>query len=437
MKQALILAGGKGTRLSSRLKGLPKPLIDFGGNPLLWHQLKALEKYGFAEVIILVSFRSEKIFEYIEENNSWNLNIKIIKEEEPLGTAGAVFSIIDHLDENFLVVYGDTIFNIDFNKFLDFHIKKKEPTASIFVHPNDHPHDSDLIEIDEDLKVVRFHKYPHKEDIISRNLVNAALYIIDKECLKKFKQKKRKFDFAKDLFPDFINENIDMYAYISPEYIKDCGTPERLDSAFKDYLSGKIENSSLNNKQKVIFLDRDGTINKEVGHLKKPEEFNFIDGAIEAIKIINNSEFRCIVITNQPVVARGECTYEDLYKIHNFMEMKLGNEGAFIDRIYFCPHHPDSGFDNEVKELKIKCNCRKPAVGMLESAKIDFNIDLNSSWLIGDSTVDVKTADNFGIPSILLKTGLGGLDKNYDVSPDYICDDLINAVNLILSKTKE
>ena len=435
MKQAVILSGGKGTRLSSRLNGLPKSLVDFGGHPLLWHQLNLLQKYGFCEVLILVSHLADKIADYIEQNDCWDMAIKCIEELEPLGTSGAILSIYNELDPTFLVVYGDTMLEVDLGLFEAFHENHKGSDISLFVHPNNHPYDSDLVQVDENNRVLAIHPYPHNPDLYLRNLVNAALYIINRDCLSESVKSAGSFsDFGKDLFPKLLDSNIPIAAYNSPEYIKDCGTPDRLDNALVDHRSGKIKNSSLNVPQKVIFLDRDGTINFDVGHLSNEKDLILLDGTAEAIKLINKSGYRCIVITNQPVIARGECSFADIEKLHNIIEMSIGKEGAFIDRIYFCPHHPDSGFQSERSELKIRCDCRKPAVGLLRKANDDFNIDFTRSWFVGDSSVDIMTAKNYGISSVLVQTGAAGMDGKYDVVADYETPDLLSAVKLILSK---
>lgn len=435
MEQAVILAGGKGTRLSSRLNGLPKPLIDFSGNPLLWHQLNLLEKYGFREVLILVSHLADNIADYIEKNNCWEMAIKCIEDVKPLGTAGAVLSIYDELDRSFLVVYGDTMLDIDLARFLEFHEKHKESDITLFVHPNSHPYDSDLVEVDTNDLVIAIHGYPHDPSAYLRNLVNAALYIINRDCLSKSRSLEAKFlDFGRDLFPKLLASGISIAAYNSPEYIKDCGTPDRLDKAILDYFTGKIKNANLSVPQKVIFLDRDGTINYDVGHLSDEKNLALLEGAAEAIKLINESDYRCIIITNQPVVARGDCSFSDVEKLHNIMEMRLGEKGAFIDRIYFCPHHPDSGFKNERPELKIRCDCRKPSIGLLKKANEDFNVNFDTSWFVGDTTVDIMTAKNLGISSVLVQTGAAGMDRKYDVEADYVTPDLLSAVELILSK---
>ena len=435
MEQAVIIAGGKGTRLSSRLGNLPKPLVDFCGKPLLYHQLELLKSYGFKDILILAGHKSEKIFDFINTNQNFGLNIKIISEAEPLGTSGSLLAAYKHLAKVFLVVYGDTMLNIDLERFLKSH-KKSSNDITLFVHPNDHPHDSDIVEINKNNNVIAFHPYPHKSKKYYRNLVNAALYIVERDVISTEDVNKNIIfsDFIKDLFPKLLQLGANIGAYNSPEYIKDCGTPERLDQSILDFQNGKIKNSNLRIPQTAIFIDRDGTLNEEVGHLSDEKQFKLIDDADRAIKLINNSKYKCIVITNQPVIARGECSFEELQNIHNKMEALLGLSSSFIDRIYFCPHHPDSGFDNEVTSLKVTCNCRKPNIKLLELAKEEFNIDFNKSWFIGDRTVDIKTAKNCGIKSILVETGAAGKDGKYEIKPDFTKPNILSAVKHILKE---
>jgi histidinol-phosphate phosphatase family protein len=427
MKQAIILAGGKGTRLFERLNGLPKPMIDICGIPLIERQILLLKKFHFTQIIILVNYEAEKIIKYCNQNNNWGININCIEDGEPLGTAGATLKIFDLLMDEFLVVYGDTMFDVDLDKFLFFHRIQSNVSVTLFLHPNDHPSDSDLVEIDEFEKVINFYPYPHDKQKYYPNLVNAALYWVNKKCLYKWGKKLEYLDFGKDLFPQMLDMGYIIRGYRSSEYIKDCGTPSRLDKVCQDFLNGKIERSKLNNKSKAIFLDRDGTINKEVNHLNNVDQFELVDQAANAIRNFNLNEFITCVVTNQPVVARGECDIFTLRSIHNKLETLIGQEGAYIDRIYYCPHHPDSGFLNEIKELKFKCDCRKPNQGMIIQATSDFNIELNESWLIGDSTTDILTATKAGIKSILVETGYAGLDNKYLVTPDFVCPDLYSA----------
>ena len=193
-----------------------------------------------------------------------------------------------------------------------------------------------------------------------------------------------------------------MYCYDSPEYVKDMGTPERYSMVEKDFKKGIVNFKNLSNKQRAVFLDRDGTVNVYKGFLTNIDEFELIDGVAEAIKKINSSGYLCILVTNQPVIARGEVTYEELEQIHNKLETLLGLQGSYIDGIYYCPHHPHKGYEGEVPELKIDCDCRKPKPGMLYKAAKDFNIDLSKSYMVGDSENDIKAGTLAGCKTVLV-----------------------------------
>lgn len=431
MKQAIILAGGKGTRLKERLNGLPKPMVDICGLPLIERQILLLKKYDFSNIIILVNHAAEQITSYCKKNNNWGIDIKCIDDGHPRGTAGATIKIFDLLEPDFLVMYGDTMLDVDLDKFYKFHKSEVDISASLFLHPNDHPFDSDLVEINSEERILKFHSYPHDPNKYYFNLVNAALYWVSKSSLDKWVDTNTYLDFGKDIFPSMLEMGLYLKGYRSFEYIKDCGTPSRLDKVLKDYKSGKINRAKLSLKGKAVFIDRDGTINEEVNHLSDINLFKLIPKSDEAIKLFNLYEYRTCVVTNQPVIARGDCSINGLSEIHKKMETLIGNKGAYLDRIYYCPHHPDSGFEGELKNYKIKCNCRKPNVGMISKASSDLNIDLSRSWFVGDSTSDILAAKNSGIKSILVETGYAGLDGKYNISPDFVSRDLFNAAKFI------
>ena len=217
-----------------------------------------------------------------------------------------------------------------------------------------------------------------------------------------------------DLDRDVLKPNIKsgkIFAYDSPEYIKDMGTPERYYETQEDIKSGKVRARNLSHKQKCVFLDRDGTLNKPNGFITKPDDFELLPGAAEAVRLINKSGYLAIIVTNQPVIARGDCTFEELAVIHNKMETELGKAGAFIDALYFCPHHPDKGFAGERAEYKCQCKCRKPAIGMLLQAAEDFNIDLTQSYMAGDNANDILAGVSAGCEqTVLLASDIGLLD---------------------------
>ena len=432
MKQAVILAGGKGTRLQERLNGLPKPLVDVGGVPLLQRQIDLLRRSGFERVVILVSHAAQYIVDFCAEHDNWGLDIRCIDDGAPRGTAGATLAVLDQLDDEFLVMYGDTMLEVDLSRFHAFHAAEPEAAATLFLHPNDHPHDSDLVDLDDQSRVTAFHPYPHDPDRYYRNLVNAALYWVRRDALQPWADAEGMLDFGKQLFPAMVDAGAVLRGYVSPEYIKDAGTPERLDRVTADLASGKIERASLSHPQPVVFIDRDGTINEEVDHLKHPDEFRLLPGVADAIRRLNRAGYRSCVVTNQPVVARGECSFDELREIHNKLDTLLGADGAFIDQLYFCPHHPHSGFPGERPELKIVCDCRKPATGLIEQADADLNTDRDASWVIGDSTVDIQMARNAGIKSILVETGYAGLDGRNWAEADFRFPDLAESVTFVL-----
>lgn len=185
-------------------------------------------------------------------------------------------------------------------------------------------------------------------------------------------------------------------------------------------------------KNKCIFLDRDGTINVYKGLISKPEDIELINGACEAIKLINRSDYLCIIVSNQPGVAKNLCSLKEAWEINEKLMELLDKKGAYVDDIFICPHHPDRGFPDENKEFKIKCSCRKPDTGMIELAQKKYNIDLSKSFIIGDSTIDIQTGINCNIKTILVKTGLGGLDNIFSVKPNFLADNIYEAVKIIL-----
>jgi len=435
MKQAVILAGGKGTRLREVSQGLPKPMIPILGKPLLQHLIEQCVAHNICNIKLLVSYKKEVIIDFFGDGRRYGVSIQYIVEDIPRGTAGALIDALSELDEQFLVIYGDTFFDIDLDSFWEFH-QSHAGDASIFLHPNDHPQDSDLVEVDSSFRVQKIHPYPH-DNQWRQNLVNAAMYMFNKNALQDVDLLSKRPDIAKNLFPLMLESRKNLYGYISTEYIKDMGTPNRLSKVEEDINSGKVWSLKKHIPKMAIFIDRDGTINKEVGHLSKLDQFELIDGAGEAIRKINKAGILSIVVTNQPVVARGELTESDLQVIHNKMDTLLGREGAYIDRLCYCPHHPDTGFEGEIKELKFDCDCRKPKIGLFNQAKNLLNIVLEKSWMIGDSARDIQAAKNAGMKSVLVLTGYAGNDVRNKVIPDFIAEDLNEAVNLILKEVDD
>lgn len=407
------MAGGRGTRIAELFPNIPKPLIPVAGMPILEREIRSLCAQGFKDIILTVGYLADKIISYFGDGSQFGAKIDYFVEESPLGNAGALFRLREKIgDEPFLLLNADAAFDVDFNRMVAFH-KNHGGLVTLFTHPNSHPYDSGLIIADENGHV---EKWLAKEDERPQwydNRVNAGLHVIVPKALdislKSLEINKEsgfpqgKADLDRQILKPLCGSNM-MFCYDSPEYVKDMGTPERFHQVEADYKNGVVQAKNLTNKQKAIFLDRDGTINKYVGFLRNIDDFELIEGVAEAIKLINQSGYLVIVVTNQPVIARGETTWEELNEIHKKMATLLGKEGAYVDGIYICPHHPDKGFEGERPEYKIDCDCRKPKPGLLFHAAKDFNIDLSESYMIGDSHRDVEAGENAGVKkSILIK----------------------------------
>lgn len=433
--KTVIMAGGKGTRISSIASDIPKPMIKIGDKPVLEHEIECLRNQGFTDIIITVSHLGNIIMDYFGDGSkispvtgkSFGVNIEYYFEKEPLGNAGALFKIKDKLTDDFLLLNADSMFDINFKRFVEYH-QKHGGLVTLFTHPNSHPYDSGLIIANEDGSVEKWLTKEDDRPTYYKNRVNAGLHVLNKKVLD-IEVTTPKVDLDRQILKPLSGTH-KMFCYDSPEYVKDMGTPDRYYSVCNDCNSGLIKAKNLQNKQIAIFLDRDGTINEYVGFLRKVDDFNLLDGVTEAIKKINASGYLAIVVTNQPVIARGEVSTEELTTIHNKMETLLGLDGAYLDAIYYCPHHPDSGFEGEIKELKIDCDCRKPKPGLLLKASVEYNIDLTKSWMIGDSETDVKSGLNAKCKTALISTDNSNNSNNYN--QDITGLSLLDCVNKIL-----
>lgn len=414
--KTVIMAGGRGTRISSVASDIPKPMIRIEGRPVLEHEIECLRGQGFTDIIITVGHLGHIIMDYFGDGSRFGVKIEYFYENEPLGTAGALYKILDRLSDEFLLLNADSIFDVDFNRFVAWH-REKGGLVTLFTHPNSHPYDSGLVIADKNGAVERWLTKEEKRPRWYQNRVNAGLHVISKKLLTEAKELSGvgKIDLDRQLLKPLAGTG-KMFCYDSPEYVKDMGTPDRFESVCRDYREGRVQAKNLKKKQKAVFLDRDGTINKYVGFLRNIDDFELIDGVADAVRVINFLGYLAIVVTNQPVIARGEVTVEELADMHNKMETLLGLEGAYLDAIYYCPHHPHKGYEGEIADLKIECACRKPKPGMLLRAAEDFNIDLSESWMVGDGENDVKAGSAAGCRTALV--GQDGGDFGQDVTAE-------------------
>ena len=321
--KTVIMAGGRGTRISELFPEIPKPLIPIEGVPVLEREIISLRDQGFKDIIITVSHMGDKIMNHFGEGSKFGVSIQYYNEVTPLGNAGALFKLRDQLTEDFLLLNADAIFDVDFNRMVEFH-RSHGGLVTLFTHPNSHPYDSGLLIADENMSVKQWLAKEDERPTYYKNRVNAGLHVISPVVLDMVRIDAEKVGMVDEVTGKVMKVDLDrqllkplagtgkMFCYDSPEYVKDMGTPERYYSVVSDFKAGIVQSKNLKNKQKAVFLDRDGTINKYVGFLRDIDQFELIEGVAEAIKQINTSGYLCIVVTNQPVIARGEVTVPQL-----------------------------------------------------------------------------------------------------------------------------
>jgi len=389
-----ILIGGKGLRTKKISKKIPKPFLKLNNKSIIERQLENLKHY---KRIFLLS--NKKISKY--NNKLSNKNIVIIEEEKPLGNAGCLKNLNRYkkLNDNILIISGDLVFNLDIKKFENFH-KKNKSEITYLVHPNDHITDSDAIEINNKNQLIKFHKKPHTKKNIG-NLCLSGIMIIKKKILNHIKENKFQ-DFSKDILPKLIKKNIKIYAYNTREYVKDVGTPGRIYTVKKHLKILKYKKGSLKTKIPAVFLDRDGVINKEYPNKHYQNPLEIIEGAIDAVKKINEKGFLSVIVTNQSAVAKGVVTIDKVERDHKKLEYLFGVHGSYIDRIYYCPYYPIKGFKGEIKKYKKKSSLRKPNNGMLLNAINDLNIDTKKSYMVGDRNTDYLAAKKTGVKFLIV-----------------------------------
>jgi D-glycero-D-manno-heptose 1,7-bisphosphate phosphatase len=436
--KVVIIAGGLATRMSPITDNIPKCLIDVNGAPLIQHQIEFFRERGYKEFVFCVAHLANKVKEYFGDGSQFGVSIEYsLEPNELLGSAGAVKLIENIIDSTFIVFYGDNLTNLNFDKFLKFH-KEKNSQFTIFLKKrSEKNHSSSLITMNDENKIISFIEKPsveefdkHKHEI---QYINNGIYLIEPELIREIPEN-IKYDFGKDAIPTLLQKDHKIYGYLSDDFYVELGRVEKYETFLARFKCRK----NVLERAKAIFLDRDGVINEGIKNLSKPEQFRLIPRVAEAIRKFNDGGYLVIVVTNQPIIAKGFCTGEDIEKIHHKMKKSLAEKGAHVDAIYLCPHHPEKGFEGEIAHIKINCECRKPKPGLILNAVKDYNLDLFKSWMIGDSFSDVQAGKEAGVMTILLTSGDGSGSKQekelQNVSPNYKFKSLIEAAEFIMLK---
>jgi histidinol-phosphate phosphatase family protein len=405
-------------------------MVEVGGTPVLRQTVDRLRVAGIKEVLFAAGYRSEVIRDYFEQNDC-GVQASVFVEDQPLGTAGCVQAMLPRLADRFVVLYGDVFVDFDVSELLDADATSSS-AATLLVRASDHPWDSDLVKVDDAWRVTGFIRASEPREF-PRNIANAAIYVVSRDVVSLIPAGV-KTDWVKDVFPSALRLGLPLFAhpFSGNGFIKDMGTPQRL-QAVQNYLRDRERIQQARRHRlpiHTVFLDRDGVINEEVDLLVDPAELRLIPGVPSAIRKLNERGMKVVVITNQPVIARGLCTRDDLQAIHSRLSELLAIEGAHVDAIYYCPHHPETHHRDpgSVPELRVACECRKPAPGMLLQASRDLGIDLAASVFIGDRATDVKAAWRAGMRSVLV----GGGDSP-ECQPDFVFASLDATVTEMLA----
>lgn len=373
-RQAAILVGGRGTRLGSLTDSVPKPLLSVGGRPFLSYVVNALERQGFNDILLLAGYQAERVIEFANVCSRGDLKVRCLVEEEPLGTGGALRHAETYLEEEFVLLNGDTLFDINLNDLLAPPLGDAAARLALRRVPDASRFGRVVLDGDKvcDMRGIGFS---------GDDLINGGIYLLTKSCLELLPLGVSSLE--RDLFPTLSTVG----RLAGREYngfFLDIGIPADFDAA------QTAVPQSLH--RRAAFLDRDGVLNEDANYVSHPEEVRWIDGAKAAVKRLNDSGYYVFVVTNQAGIARGYYDVERVNALHSWMQQQLRAEGGHVDAFYFCPHHP---------EFTGVCDCRKPEPGMLHQAMKEWPIVMEHSFLIGDKASDVEAAERAGIKGFL------------------------------------
>jgi histidinol-phosphate phosphatase family protein len=429
--KACLVAGGLGTRLRS-ISGdaIPKALVPVAGRPILFRQLELLKRHNVREVAMLAGHLAETLAAAaLPVAAQMGLEARFFVEALPLGTAGGLTAAAEYLGgADFIVLYADEAVEMDLSRLLAFH-QGREALGTIVCHPNDHPHESDLLVTDARSRVLQILPRKTRPPGSYRNLVPAGVYCCSPDVFRHIRPGVKQ-DFIGDVFPGMIASGAPLFAYNTPEYLRDMGTVERCHRVEQDILSGYMQKMHLSRLRPAVFFDRDGVLNVKGDSpgILSPDQLELLPGAAEAVHLANEAGWLAVLVTNQPVLAKGMITREQWEAIQARLETLLGLAGARLDRTYMCPHHPESGFRGEVAELKIDCACRKPKPGLLLQAMKELPVDRARSCVIGDSWRDFAAARAVGLAAYGVSTGDGARTAPGQAEPDRVFANVLEAL---------
>lgn len=393
--QVVVLMGGTGSRLADMTKSVPKPMLSVCGEPFFLYQFRLLLLAGFKKFLFLVGYYAEQIRDYFADGSKYGVQIDYCYDgPDRLGTAGAIVQAYDKLDDSFLLLYGDTLLDIDYYEIVyRFYLGKlNEQTSLMAVYRNEDRLDISNVNF-KDGVIVEYNKRIPTETM---HYIDYGISAFDRKVFAGF-QRGDYVDLS-DIQMKQASEKL-MTACVVRKRFYEIGTPVSF-AYFEEYAQKRYCQP-----QRAVFVDRDGVINEivlndDTGQLDSPlgiDEFSFMDGAVEGLRTLKEKGYLLFIITNQPAAAKGKTSLERLYDVNGHMLDKLNANGIEIDDIQMCPHHPTGSSRSGEKFLIRKCGCRKPGIKMIDNILKKYCIDIKTSYMIGDSFTDIQAGKRAGL----------------------------------------
>jgi D,D-heptose 1,7-bisphosphate phosphatase len=385
VRQSCILVGGKGTRLGDLTRAMPKPLLEIAqGVIFLDIIIEQVVQQGFDDVILLAGHLGHLVQERYDGRRFGAGRVRVAIEPEPCGTGGALISAKDIIAPRFLLLNGDSFFDINLRAFAAEACSHEALVALCRVSD---PSRYGTVEL-KGKKIRRFRE--KSADVRSPALINAGIYTLTQSIIRRIGA--LPCSIETDIFPT-LAEKGRLAGIVHEGYFLDIGLPETLEQGRRELLDLRAK--------PAVFLDRDGVLNIDRGYVHRPDQVNWIAGAQEAVRRLNDLGYRVIVVTNQAGVGHGYYEEDDIVVLHRWMQDQLAIRGAFIDAFYYCPHHPEA----RIEKYRGHHINRKPAPGMILQAFSDLAIRKDRSFLIGDKQSDIEAARSAGIPGFLFPGG--------------------------------
>ena len=368
----VILCGGKGSRLKSLTKNIPKPLLKIDRIEFLNYIINFYQKYNFRKIYLLAGYKGNIIKKKFNKKLFNLIEVEVIVEKDPMGTGGCLQLLKKKITNNFLLVNGDSF--IEYN-FLDFNSLNKKFIGKMLISDNKNYREVKVMNtVNLKKNVIFFDKNSKK--------INAGVYLFSNKIFKRIK--KNTVSLEKEIMPDLIRQKL-IEGFYSNKYFIDIGIKKNLNIA-KKTLKYVL-------RKPAAFLDRDGVLNHDYGHVGYYKDFRWKKGAVAALRYLNKKKYYTFIVTNQSGIARGYYSEEQFFKLHLKIKHILASKKIFIDEVFYCPHHPTVG-----KGIyKVKCKCRKPNNFLIKKAFMKWPIIKKESFMIGDKESDLLCAKKSNI----------------------------------------